>query len=181
MAGSRWEPEVEGRWKEREGEREKKKDRLGNEGLYGAKRADLLGLPAASEIVNCHSGCRQTSKTDIICPYYPPLLKLSPVHPPFCSPSSSILHSISTFFLFFFARAHACIWTPLIYFLYLPPPLLSFLFSPGLSLSLVFFFPLMKWVSLQYTLPSHCSMVRCLSIGGRECLGSFPCFTSLPV
>lgn len=52
-----------------------------------SQRANLLGLPAASEIVNCHSGCRQTSKTDIICPYYPPLLRPPPMH----RPSASLL------------------------------------------------------------------------------------------
>lgn len=162
IAGNRWKPEVEGRWRE--------KKNFAKWGIVWSQRANLLGLPAASEIVNCHSGCRQTSKTDIICPYYPLLLKLSSMRPlllpSFLYPSLHFLpvhmhvYELPNLFpLSSSARSFSA----------------TFFLSPGL------FFPLMKWVSLQYSLPSHCSMVRCLSIGGRECLGSFPCFTSLPV
>lgn len=98
---------------------------------------------------------------------------------PYCSSSFSILHSISK--LFFPPCLCTCMYTNcLIYFLYLSPPLLFFFLSLFLSPG---FFSVdeMSQLALYSTLPSHCSMVRCLSIGGRECLGSFPCFTSLPV
>lgn len=74
---------------------------------------------------------------------------------PFCSPSFSILHSTSSrFFSFSPMHMHVSELPNLLW---------------------------IKWVSLQYTFPSHCSMVRWFSIGGKECLGSVPCFTSVIV
>lgn len=91
---------------------------------------------------------------------------------PFCSASFSILHSISRCLSSLFRPCTCMFMNSLIYFLHLPdvtaPPLLY--------VCLLVSFLLIKWASLQYALPSHCSMVRCLSIGGRECLDSFPCF-----
>lgn len=95
-------------------------------------------------------------------------------------PSYSLYPSL--YFQDFFFLLFLCLWTciftnSLIYFLYLlhaaaPPP-----HSVCLLVSCV----LIKWASLQYTFPSHCSMVRCFSIGGKESLGSIRSFTSLPV
>lgn len=125
IAGNRWKPEVEGRRRERE-------KNVGKWGIVWSQRADLLGLPAASEIVNCHSGCRQTSKTDIICPHYPPLLKLSSVRP-LLLPSSFYppLH----FHAFFLCPCTCMYMNSLIYFLYLSSSRGSsatFFPSPGL-------------------------------------------------
>lgn len=84
-------PEVEGRWRERE------------------MRNCMEPKSRPAEIVNCHSGCRQTSKTDIISTYYPPLLKLSSLQPLLLL---FFFHlSLHFHVIFLFARAHAWIWT----------------------------------------------------------------------
>lgn len=98
---------------------------------------------------------------------------------PYCSSSFSILHSISKLF-FSPLPVHMHVYKlPNLFPLSFSSATFFFL-SPFLSPG---FFSVdeMSQLALYSTLPSHCSMVRCLSIGGRECLGSFPCFTSLPV
>lgn len=137
-----------------------------------SETANLLGLPAASEIVNCHSGCRQTSKTAIICPYYPPPLKQSPMHLRLCPPPTSIRRSI--------VRPY--------------PPLLFHPCTRMFMNSLICFcrlpraaaLPLLGHVScelmiLRHTFPSHCSTLGRFSAGSVECLGSIQCITRLPV
>lgn len=121
MAGNRWEPEVQGR----EGER------WGNEKweIVWSQRADLLGPPAASEIVNCHSGCRQTSNTDIISPYYLLPLKLLSMQPLLLS-FFPILYSSSTRCLLL-CPSTCMNMNCLIYFLYLLPLAALSLLSPG--------------------------------------------------
>lgn len=88
---------------------------------------------------------------------------------PFCSPSFSNLHSFSCRFFFSFLPMHVHVSEP------------PNLYPPLLSACLLVSFLLIKRVSLQHVLPSHCSMVRWFSIGGKECLGSVPCFTDVIV
>lgn len=58
-----------------------------------------------ADIVNCHSGCRQTSETDIISPYYLPLQELSSTQPLL---SSFSFHLWSHFQVIFFFLFHPC-------------------------------------------------------------------------
>lgn len=84
------------------------------------QRANLLGLPAASEIVNCHSGCRQTTKTDIICSYYPLLLKQPSKQPPLLSSLFSFFTPFPSDIFFFLSGMSTCTYrNSLIYFLYI--------------------------------------------------------------
>lgn len=124
-----------------------------------------------ADIVNCHSGCRQTSETDIISPYYLPLQELSSTQPLL---SSFSFHLWSHFQVIFFFIP------PVHMHEYEPPDLVLSIFLLSLLLHFLqvrpFFPPPLKWVGLQNALPCPCSMVRCFSVGGRRVFGLFPLF-----
>lgn len=131
------------------------------------QRADLLGLPAASEIVNCHSGCRRTCRTDIICPYYPPPLRPPPSASPLCFPSP-----LSAAFEPFSPR-HVHV--------YEVPSSVSSASIPLLPVCHLVSFTSVKGVSLQQSLTTEAAATLSLFNGSSDLYRRYRVFGLLPV